>query len=284
MLSKKFVLSILLAIAFSFGSTSIYVYADELLTPVKITSTTEIVNENDDIKNTQAGKDKESSNDLNTSTLSDVVTINEETTDKVENEFQEYENTEDDIDLIEETDDEIVVAKEKTSKTKKEEKKKKEEAPKKEKKAEAKEEANYSKADLRLLASLIYAEAGNQPYKGKLAVANVVINRAKSKTFWHVETINEVIYDSKWGIQFSVIKKNSSGISPLNKALKLYDSKNNLSEAEKKNMEQCIKAAKAAFNGDNNIGNRLYFSRNSRYLSNKYSNHIVIGDHIFYIT
>jgi spore germination cell wall hydrolase CwlJ-like protein len=309
------VLSLLLAIAFTFGSTSIYVYADEILAPVEITSTTDIVNESNAIEDTQAEKDKESNIDVNASTNDDNstsdetsliiesdVTVNEKIETDIELEVDEtvVEDNEDEIEEaeieeaeIEEADieeaeieeaedneDEIEEIEEDTSSNKKESTSKKD----KDKKAEVKEEPNYSKSDLRLLASLIYAEAGNQSYKGKLAVANVVINRANSKTFWHVDTIKEVIYDSKWGIQFSVTKKNSNGISPLSKALKLYDSKSYPNEAEKKSMNQCIKAAKAALNGENNLGNYLYFSRNSSYLRNKYSNHIVIGDHIFYNT
>jgi Cell wall hydrolyses involved in spore germination len=62
---------------------------------------------------------------------------------------------------------------------------------------------NYSESDLRLLACLVYAEAGNQSYKGMLAVANVVLNRVKSPVFAHANTIEEVIYDNKWTVQFT---------------------------------------------------------------------------------
>ena len=47
-------------------------------------------------------------------------------------------------------------------------------------------------ADVRLLAALIYCEAGNQPYDGKVAVGSVVLNRVESGRF--PNTIEGVIY------------------------------------------------------------------------------------------
>lgn len=144
------------------------------------------------------------------------------------------------------------------------------------------EEANYTKEELRLLSCIIYAEAGNQSYNGKLAVANIILNRVKSNVFYHVNTIKEVIYDSKWCIQFSVIKEGNNGTSIFNRTLDIYDTKNKSDNTSKKRMNQCIKAAKAALNGDNNIGNYLYFRPNSSSIADKYSNHVIIGGHIFY--
>ncbi|MBH1941579.1 cell wall hydrolase [Mobilitalea sibirica] len=148
---------------------------------------------------------------------------------------------------------------------------------------------SYSEKDLRLLASLIYAEAGNQSYNGMLAVANVVLNRAKSDVYWHVDTVEEVIYDKKWAVQFSVtIKSKKTGLSMLDKALKGYDTGKFTGanpEAEKKAMKKAIKAAKAALEGENNIGSYLCFRANNRYASSikkKYDDYKIIGDHIFY--
>lgn len=50
----------------------------------------------------------------------------------------------------------------------------------------------YTAADRMLLAKLIHAEAEGEPYKGKVAVGAVVINRVKSSKF--PNTIKEVIY------------------------------------------------------------------------------------------
>ena len=49
-----------------------------------------------------------------------------------------------------------------------------------------------AQADRELLASLIFCEAGNQPYEGQVAVGAVVMNRVKSGAY--PNTISEVIY------------------------------------------------------------------------------------------
>jgi len=150
--------------------------------------------------------------------------------------------------------------------------------------------ASYSEKDLRLLTGLIYSEAGNQNYNGMLGVANVVINRAKSNVYWHVKTIKEVIYDHKWSVQFAVtIKSKSSGLSMLDKALKVYDTRKftgSNPEAEKKALNRAIKAAKAALEGENNIGDLLCFQnkRSASSIMKKYSDYKIVDDHIFYRT
>jgi len=146
---------------------------------------------------------------------------------------------------------------------------------------------SYSESDLRLLASLIFAEAGNQSYEGMLAVANVVLNRVKSNVYGHVNTIEEVIYDNKWAVQFAVTKKNKSGVSILDNALKSYDTgkfTGSNPKAEKEAMKQAVKAAKAALEGENNIGSYLCFNAinsGTKKIKKKYS-YKIIGDHIFY--
>lgn len=138
-------------------------------------------------------------------------------------------------------------------------------------KVKVKESKNYSQADLKLLACLIQSEAGNQAYEGKLAVANVVLNRVNSKKFSHVNSIKAVIYDRKWAVQFSVTVNGA-----LKRDLNRYSSFSTKSEKE------TIKAAKAALEGDNNIGSYLNFTGYSKSLANKYSNHRKIGCHIFF--
>lgn len=51
-----------------------------------------------------------------------------------------------------------------------------------------------SASDIRLLAALVYYEAGNQSYFGKVAVASVVVNRMESSRF--PNTLRGVIYQS----------------------------------------------------------------------------------------
>ncbi len=113
----------------------------------------------------------------------------------------------------------------------------------------------YSKADLRLMSAIIYCEANMEPYAGKLAVGIVVMNRVKSSSF--PSTIKGVIYQRG---QFSPVRNGS-----LKKALARYDADKFTSYREK----QCIKAAKAALNGEKtvrykgktrNMGSYKYFS------------------------
>lgn len=152
------------------------------------------------------------------------------------------------------------------------------------------EEVAVSAKDLRLLSCLVYSEAGNQNYEGMLAVANVVLNRAKSDAYWHVKTVEEVIYDRKWSVQFGVtIKSSKTGMSMMDKALKLYDTRKftgSNPEAQKKALNRAIKAAKAALTGKNNIGNYLCFQnkRSAKSIKKRYSDYKIIDDHIFYRT
>ena len=141
--------------------------------------------------------------------------------------------------------------------------------------AAKKKSAAYSKEDVKYLSCLIYTEAGNQPYKGKVAVGNVIMNRVSSKTFAHVNTIKEVIYDKKWSVQFGVTVGGKK--SPMAKALKNYSTLKN-----KESMKSCIKAAKKALSGDSVVGSRLYFTGYSKKLASKHPNYMKIGSHIFY--
>lgn len=136
-------------------------------------------------------------------------------------------------------------------------------------------EKSYTNKDVKLLACLIYTEAGNQSYKGKLAVANVVLNRVKSSKLSHVDSIEEAIYDNKWGVQFSVtIGGNNSMIAKELKNFDLYKT-----DALRK---ECLEAAKAALNGENVVGDYIYFCRYSKSKANSVDGYKVIGDHMFY--
>ena len=57
--------------------------------------------------------------------------------------------------------------------------------------------SNYvTEHDIICLAKNIYFEAGNQPLVGKVAVANVTLNRVKD--FQFPNTVCEVVYQSEW--------------------------------------------------------------------------------------
>ncbi len=128
---------------------------------------------------------------------------------------------------------------------------------------------SYTTEDLKLLACLVHAESGTQSYEGKLAVANVVLNRMKSSKY--PDTIKAVIYQSG---QFSVAKSGS-----LEKQL------NNYANYSSKSQKMSIKAAKDALEGMNNIGKRMYFhtvKAASKKGYTSYSSSVVIQDHLFW--
>lgn len=59
----------------------------------------------------------------------------------------------------------------------------------------------YDQDELYWLSRIIEAEAGIEPFKGKIAVGNVVLNRVASKEY--PNTIYGVIFDKKYGTQFT---------------------------------------------------------------------------------
>ncbi|MDF2541253.1 MAG: hypothetical protein K0S47_971 [Herbinix sp.] len=131
------------------------------------------------------------------------------------------------------------------------------------------DEVNYSAADLKLLACLVHSEAGTQSYEGKLAVANVVLNRVKSSKY--PDTIKDVIYQRG---QFSVAASGS-----LEKQL------NNFGNYSSKSQKLSIEAAKASLEGANNIGNRLYFHSYKAAVAKGYdqkSNSVKLDGHLFW--
>lgn len=140
---------------------------------------------------------------------------------------------------------------------------------KKETEIKKQESVSYSKEDLRLLACLVHAEAGTQSYEGKLAVANIVLNRVKSPKY--ANSIKAVIYQKG---QFSVAYSGS-----MEKQLASYSHYSNQSQL------LSIKAAKAALEGSNNIGSRLYFHSYKAAVKKGYdskSTAVKLGDHLFW--
>lgn len=130
-------------------------------------------------------------------------------------------------------------------------------------------DVSYTSDDLKLLACLVHAEAGTQGYEGKLAVANIVINRLKSSKY--PNSIKAVIYQSG---QFSVARSGS-----LQKQLDNYANYKSTSQ------KMSIKAAKDALEGANNIGNRLYFQPYKAAVKKGYHkkpNSVKIEDHLFW--
>lgn len=61
----------------------------------------------------------------------------------------------------------------------------------------------YDVNDIYWLSRIINAEAGGEPFNGKIAVGNVVLNRVRSPLY--PNTIYGVIFDRKYGTQFSPV-------------------------------------------------------------------------------
>ena len=113
--------------------------------------------------------------------------------------------------------------------------------------------------DTYLLACLVHMEAGAEPYEGKLAVANVVLNRLKSG---YGSTISEVIY----------AKGQFTGANTGALASRLAKGPN----------DECLQAAMEALNGVNNIGDYRNFIGLGWANYGSYSSYTIIGNHCFY--
>ena len=61
----------------------------------------------------------------------------------------------------------------------------------------------YNSTDLYWLSRIISAEAKGEPFSGQIAVGNVVLNRVRSSQF--PNTVKGVIFDTKYGTQFSPV-------------------------------------------------------------------------------
>lgn len=67
----------------------------------------------------------------------------------------------------------------------------------------AADRASYASDEVYWLSRIISAEAAGEPFRGQIAVGNVVLNRVKSRAY--PNTIYGVIFDRKHGTQFSPV-------------------------------------------------------------------------------
>ncbi len=123
---------------------------------------------------------------------------------------------------------------------------------------------SFDNNDVYWLSRIIHAEAGAEPYRGKVAVGNVVLNRVNSKEF--PNTIYGVIFEYYKNIpQFSPVQDGTIYNTP---------------------SQESIQAAKESLNGVRPVGNSTYFFnpdkaagtwivRNKSYVTR-------IGGHVFY--
>lgn len=125
-----------------------------------------------------------------------------------------------------------------------------------------------SDSEVYLLACIIEWEAGWEPYEGKLAVANVVLNRVRSSRFAQ-NSITDVIYAPG---QFSGVLDGNGNVSERFAALL----------ANGPSHQESYTAAGEALAGVNNIGDYLFFISVKKANYARYSQYTVINNHCFY--
>lgn len=124
--------------------------------------------------------------------------------------------------------------------------------------------SDYDEDAIYWLARIIEAEASGEPYKGKVAVGEVILNRVKSNNF--PNTIWGVIFDDNFGIQFEPVANGTIYNTP---------------------SSDSIVAAKEALSGSNYSSNSLYFLNpkiaQSNWITKNRKYCMTIANHDFYL-
>lgn len=124
--------------------------------------------------------------------------------------------------------------------------------------------SDYTKDDVRWLSRIIEAESGGEPKQGQIAVGNVVLNRVKSSEY--PNTIYEVIFDKKYGVQFQPVLNNTIYNTP---------------------SKSSVDSARRAMSGENYAGDSLYFLNESiaanMWIVNNREYYTTINNHSFYV-
>lgn len=118
--------------------------------------------------------------------------------------------------------------------------------------------------DLYWLSRIVEAEAEGESYKGKIAVANCVLNRVKSPDY--PSTVKAVIFDTKYGVQYT---PTANG--------RIYNTPS----------ADSINAAKDALSGVNVAGNSMFFynpqKSPSSWIAANRTYFTTIGNHNFHL-
>lgn len=124
--------------------------------------------------------------------------------------------------------------------------------------------APYTEEELYWMSRIISAESRGEPFLGKLAVGTVVLNRVASEEF--PDTIYDVIFDRKWGIQFEPVSNGT-----------VYDEPT----------QESVLAAKLVLEGARAAGDSLYFLApdltNNHWIMENREFVVTIGCHWFYL-
>lgn len=122
---------------------------------------------------------------------------------------------------------------------------------------------NYGDDEIYWLAKIISSESEDEPIKGKVAVGNVVLNRVYSDKY--PDTIYSVIFDKKHGYQFQPVQNGAINKQPV---------------------QEAYLAAKLCLEGENVVGNCLYFLNpdiaTSNWIPQNKNYFTTIGNHDFY--
>lgn len=122
----------------------------------------------------------------------------------------------------------------------------------------------FSRDELYWLSRIVSAEAQGEVNRGKVAVANVVLNRVESNEF--PNTIYGVIFDKKYGVQFTPVLNGTIYRAPTGES---------------------VIAAKRALLGENVSDNCLYFlnpeTAQSGWIPQNRKFYKTIGNHDFYL-
>lgn len=123
--------------------------------------------------------------------------------------------------------------------------------------------APYTEDELYWLSRIISAESRGEPLAGKMAVGTVVLNRVASDEF--PNNIYDVIFDRKWGIQFTPVANGT-----------IYDTPT----------AESVLAAKLCLEGGRVAGDSLYFLApeltSNHWIMNNREYVTTIGCHWFY--
>ena len=122
----------------------------------------------------------------------------------------------------------------------------------------------YGEEGLYWLSRIIEAEAGGEPFLGKVGVGNVVMNRVASREF--PDSIYDVIFDRNGGVQFEPVLNGTIENEP---------------------SEDSILAAKLCLEGASPVSGSLFFLNpdiaQSKWIMENCTHVITIGHHAFYI-
>ncbi len=125
------------------------------------------------------------------------------------------------------------------------------------------DKTDYSENDFMWLSKIIYAEGRGENYQSQLGVGNVIMNRVNSPSY--PNTIYEVVFDRKFGVQFSPVLDGS-----------IYNDSN----------IECMAVAMDVLLNINNCGDALFFMNpdiaETSWISENRKHLVSYGNHSFY--